>query len=403
MIHSHFHSEDPPTGGGGSNGGTPNWPPDPPTNPGGGGGNNPPGPTNCTGVNECRPGSQIVEGKVPCGGCGSGPITTIPIDDDPINSNGYYLSRINQLDSLLNSDEFGIVPCDSLILIAMESYGTMYQDVASHTASPSILQRLDSIRIANPNPVWFDNYHILQLGEASGAIVNCDYFPIQINSFPLNPQTGVAFTPADYLENFRFNINSFITSPISVSFSCISNVTLPTMPPLNFYLNDCSKFSQLKEKSIGAIWHINIPGNDGAVIISGYEDTIYAGGSHHINFTVSTLETPFDFEHPVAGNRRFGLFNTPGSPNTWTFYTAGVDRIENYLDELFLQKLMFSKADSLWKNVLGNVANTISNSSGGSASFYNKRSYVARPKWNIVEQFLRKEIELPTLKTLLGC
>lgn len=75
-----------------------NWPPDAPLPTGGGGlggggsGNtgNPPPTNNCTSNNQCQQlRSLIVEGRLPCGGCGSGPITTtnpLPPIDIPVDS-----------------------------------------------------------------------------------------------------------------------------------------------------------------------------------------------------------------------------------------------------------------------------------------------------------------------------
>ena len=112
-------SEDPPLGGGSGGSGNTNWPPDPPTSyPVGGGGNNPPPPNNCTGVNECRPGSQIVEGKVPCGGCGSGPIVMIP----PENHNYFNPYNADEviLDSSLNN-----YPCVKRIIDSLTNYANI--------------------------------------------------------------------------------------------------------------------------------------------------------------------------------------------------------------------------------------------------------------------------------------
>ena len=116
---------------------------------------------------------------------------------------------------------------------------------------------------------------------------------------------------------------------------------------------------KLKEKN-----QVSYTSNDGSVIISDYKDTVYSGGSHYIYFTVSTLETPLDFEHPVAGNRRFGLFNTTNNPDQWTLYTMGVDRINDLMDGILLQNFMFNNADMLWKNVFTNAFTHINNNQG---------------------------------------
>lgn len=113
-------------GGGAGGGSTPNWPPDPPTNPGGGGGNNPPAPTNCTGVNECRPGSQIVEGKVPCGGCGGGPIIVIPPEVIPVN----YQSP-NWI--IFDSSFRALYPCQTTLLDSAQNINLFTKEILYET------------------------------------------------------------------------------------------------------------------------------------------------------------------------------------------------------------------------------------------------------------------------------
>ena len=72
--------------GGGTPGNGSPWPPDPPPPPGGGGSNPPAGGGNCSGVNNCAVlRSLIVQGRVPCGGCGSGPLVVVPPDEPPVN------------------------------------------------------------------------------------------------------------------------------------------------------------------------------------------------------------------------------------------------------------------------------------------------------------------------------
>lgn len=82
--------------GGGLDPYPPGWPPDPnglpypdpqdpPTQGGGeGGGGSNPSEGNCTGLGNCRQNSLIIEGRLPCGGCGNGPVTPLPPDEPPI-------------------------------------------------------------------------------------------------------------------------------------------------------------------------------------------------------------------------------------------------------------------------------------------------------------------------------
>lgn len=89
----------------GGQGGEPQypWPPEPPMggggSGGGGGGSNPPTGGNCNGTNNCGTrGSIIIEGRVPCGGCGNPPIIVIPPDEPPTQ-----LPQMDTCDVALNA------------------------------------------------------------------------------------------------------------------------------------------------------------------------------------------------------------------------------------------------------------------------------------------------------------
>ncbi|HRD56836.1 MAG TPA: hypothetical protein PK504_02245 [Ferruginibacter sp.] len=95
-----------PSGGGGGY----NWPPDPPIATGGSGGGGGSSTGNCIPGN-CRTSSTlIVEGRVPCGGCGGGPIIILPPEEPPYIPSEIDTSDLriisekisNQSDSLFN-------------------------------------------------------------------------------------------------------------------------------------------------------------------------------------------------------------------------------------------------------------------------------------------------------------
>src|SRR5690606_12194620 len=77
-------------------------------------------------------------------------------------------------------------------------------------------------------------------------------------------------------------------------------------------LNDINKFFAGYENSIGTIIHFLLPPqqwplfyfgwNDGTVIESGYQ----AASDNYFIYT--TVNSPFDGQHPVSGNRRFGIY-----------------------------------------------------------------------------------------------
>lgn len=364
-----------------SNSGGGSWPIYPPGHeegPGGGGGTGGPTTPPCS--------NEIINGFMPIE-CDPGPGgNPWPAKD----ANGFLYLRLHELETKIAQNPFVLDPCDSLNLINLAAYGPMYQRIAQFTASAQVLNRLDSLRQAQGG--WIvDNYNIQSLEEAFGPIVNCDYFPLRITQFPNNISTSLPMTPAEFLEYFRLNINSFITSPITVNFSC--NLTPQ--------FDDCQKWNQVSGNAIGSLNHIYIPGNSGSVILSDYQHINTTTEQHYFKF--STLETPFDAEHPVAGNREFGVFNTSDSLSRYSFYTMAVDRTwdwqTNILNNVFGG---FKRADSLWTNIFANVKDFI-NQNGGTASYYGKKNYIARPKWEEVKDYLRGNIDFDTLRQRLGC
>lgn len=314
-----------------------------------------------------------------------------PGSTDLVDENGFLLSRINQLNELFETDPFAIDPCDKLTLMNLATYGPMYQRIAQYTVPDNVVSKLNSIR--EQQEYWpIDNYNIQSLQNAYGPVVNCDYFPIEITQFPTNT-SGIPMTPDEFLEFFRMNINRFITEPVTIRFSCY----------LSPSLDDCPQWQQPGANALGALNHIYIPGNSGSVILSDYQN-IYNANSQQHYFKFTTIESPFDNEHPVAGNREWGLFNNAAGPvNRYTFYSMAVDRTWDWpsavTNDLFGG---FERADQLWSNMQENLINYV-NQNGGSAGYYAEKNYIARPKWEDIKDFLMGHISFETLKEKLGC
>lgn len=134
------------------------------------------------------------------------------------------------------------------------------------------------------------------------------------------------FTPESLLEYSRTRINSFIDPNLGMSFGPYSDFSVGT----GLFI-DTAKYFAPYEASVGSLWHLDLgslPGADGSVIESGY--TRYnSGGYQTHSFTVSTMETPLDFEHLVAGNRRFGIYSDPEHSAKFVSFTIGVNRVGN--------------------------------------------------------------------------
>lgn len=360
-------------GGGGTGTGGPGGPGPGGTGPGGTGGGPcgtctpPPPPPNC---------NDPFYSFGPCG----------PLPPDPVDQYGFLQSRKNFLSNYLAINPFGLQPCDSLNILPLGQFETMYQRISQFLPNQYVRNRVDSIRNVAPN--WIvDNFNIQSLDEAFGPTVNCDFFPLRITSFP----NGM--NQRSFLEYFRTHLNDFITPPEDANFA----------PYANGNFNDTSKWNSPYESSLGALVHIYINPDNGTVLLSDYQQ-VNTGITQKNRFKFTTMSSPLDHEHPVAGNREFGIYNTNEFPNEFTFYTMGVDRtwdLWNTLGEFAFNG--FQQADNLWLNVQQNVSNYINSTPGGNAAFYSKRAYTARPQWEDVKDFLRGLITFETLKQRLGC
>lgn len=356
---------------------------------GGGGGN---GTIHTNGTVPCNPTPLLDNGLLPCE---EGNLTGWTIRD----AHGFLYTRMAQLDSLLAQNRFALLPCDSLALMPFMSYGPMFQKVAQYPVSQTVLNRLDSLTTTyGPSSIFAGDYFSIQsLNDANGKFVNCDFFPVKISQMPLKSD-GTPFTPKELVEFFRLHKNDFISPSIGISFE-----------PYNYNgFNDSARFKAPYEQSIGAILHIAM-GKDGSIVHTGYTNRIDSNNYQEHSFIYTTLSTTLDFQHPVSGNREFGIYSDQNNPGSYVFYTMGVDRITdwvmiagNWLMEWITHESGFDKADELWTNIQENMINFI-NSHGGQATFYTRKNIIARPKWKDAGDFLRGYISIEQYKQRLGC
>ncbi|MGF7079277.1 hypothetical protein [Mucilaginibacter sp. UYCu711] len=287
-----------------------------------------------------------------------------------------------KVDSLSDENLETLIECDSLQLLQLAAYnnfGNMYQNVASFHPSQSVMNRISSLQTISTELQSIDPFVLQNLDNAFGTVVNSDFFPIQITSMP----TGMNM--ATLTEYFRQNINNFTSGKATFS------------PYVGFGVNETQLFNQYGAGSLGAVVHIDMA-DDGTVIESDYQSNNY--GTY---FKFSTMTSPFDFNHPVSGNREFGIYPDSNNPGTYTFYTMGVDRTSDWMFAFANNfNAVFNGADQLWTAMQTNMINYI-NTHGGQASFYNKKNYVARPNYNLVRDYLNKKMTLAQLKSLIGC
>jgi hypothetical protein len=219
--------------------------------------------------------------------------------------------------------------------------------LAQHTPSASIKNKITDLH-QNNNAILGD-WNIQYLEEAGGSVVNMDYFAVNITTFPNNPNTGNIYTPNEFLDFFRKNINIF-------------SGTYSQFEPYCEISNICTQETDLWNSTnpTSSIVKINIPafpyptgdiyGNDGVVVCSEYTNNYW-------NFM--TMEAPYDSNHPVSGTRQFGIEAI--NDGSYNLYMRGVDRFENGvifdLLELFSDvplvgpKDPFFGADMLWEHI----------------------------------------------------
>jgi hypothetical protein len=253
----------------------------------------------------------------------------------------------------------------------------MYQRVASFHPDASITNKLNSLN----NPLPLDPFIIQNLSDASGAVVNSDFFPIKITSLP--PSMNMS----ELMEHFRLNINNFTSGQASFT------------PYADSHINDTQLWNQSGTASKGALVHISMP-NDGTVI-----ESDYISNSNGTAFKFTTLTSPYDYNHPVSGNREFGVYPDPNNPGSYTFYTMGVDRISDWKFALFNQVSnggVFTGASNLWRAMQANMISDII-AHGGQADYYPTHEFIARPDYDVVKDYLEGTISLAELKQQIGC
>jgi RHS repeat-associated protein len=175
-----------------------------------------------------------------------------------------------------------------------------------------------------------------KMSSATGDAVNVDYLAIKIVKLPKG------FTEKQFYDHIRLNFTKYMGEDISLS-------------PQLF---DCESDSKWNSPNpVGSVMVFHATADDAPVICS------KAGNNYWVFTPVGTI---VDFEHPLAGQREFGLTNN--GDGSYTFYTRGVDMMWGVEDVLYNATLSFfeDEARVLWNTVMNNVVNEV-NLNGGSA------------------------------------
>lgn len=268
------------------------------------------------------------------------------------------------------------VPAEEELAVALEENEYLLMDVpcseipdwqalAQHIPPQSVIDKLEQ--------EYYGDIDILSIEDAAGTVVNTDYFSINVNTLP----SGM--TAIDLLNSIRNDINNFINTDLA-SFSPYDYTGYSFDEAAVWYSSN----------PMGAVLSIDLkfPVDDGSVVVSGFNSN---------SWTFSTVSDPWNFDHPVSGNRKFGFVqNANGS---YTFFTRGVDRITQQIDNFVAQNLIsnpFEDPDALWSSFQKKLKNYI-NQHGGNATSATPIKY--RPNWEKVKNVLNGQASIQ----ILGC
>ncbi len=228
------------------------------------------------------------------------------------------------------------------------------------------------------------DWDIQYIENASGPVVNMDYFPVTISTLPNDPTTGQRYTAQNFYNYIRRNLNLFFEGN-STQFSPYNGVEGTIWDSNNY---------------IGAIMRFDIDTSLGGVIPGQQDGTVICSYQNDKTWRFTTIESPVDWNHPVSGTREFGL--TTNTDGTYSFYTRGVDRVAETFDE-FMGNLpntenAFEGGDALWKQFQSNLENYINNPSNGGVA-QKLSPTIFRPNWEDVRKVLAGEKPISDL----GC
>ena len=290
--------------------------------------------------------------------------------------------RARALWELLEEDPYGLldVPCDQI---------RDWLTVGDHRVPDEVLRRLESIRATLPTPfldVYWSSYPH-QLTDATGGVVNMDYFSLTVTRLPGNMSAIGTF------EHMRKSIRRYLDP---------SYADLEAYPVNNDAAAEWAKWGS--NNPLGTVMTFTVklngaPVDDASVVMSDYE--------RGRRWRFSTAWTPEGLGHPVSGTREFGMVDN--GDGTWTFYTRGVDRLTSWVDVVggagasVVPGVLgqFESADALWVEMMRRAKRELERF-GGAAEENGPVTY--RPDWEEFRSYF--ESGVPTADELLdriGC
>lgn len=245
-------------------------------------------------------------------------------------------------------------------------------DLAKDKASLLIKNKIENL------PSTFFNFFAIQtLNGAKGTIANMDYFAVKVSSLPKKPNSNIRFTADEFLDYIRRNMNTLVDGSTFEPYCEISSL--------------CPQETNLWNSSdpTGALVYIDIPGDDGAVICSEFQNDYWR---------FKTLNAPGAGNHPVSGTREFGY--EQNSDGSYNFYVRGVDRFDNNLVEnaAYIRGggNPFFGADNLWRSFQIGLEAYVNIHDGVAIK---QKPQFKRPDWILLQEVLEGVKPI----SVLGC
>ncbi len=234
-----------------------------------------------------------------------------------------------------------------------------WQPIGAFKPPKSVVNKITMLEQEYPDlkALFTGDFDIQRIENAVGNVVNLDYFSVKVDKLP----QGMSATAL--LKRIRTDFNSFINT----DFSEFTPYDL-----VNTGVNEESLWNS--DNPLGALLHIEIPKDEGSVVCSDYSPN---------QWKFTTIRAPKDWDHPVTGNREFGFTEQPDG--SYIYYTRGVDRITESLNQLLGERKTFNGADNLWKSFQDGVESFVLQN-GGTAK--KQIPIIGRPDWDEIENFI---------------
>jgi hypothetical protein len=280
------------------------------------------------------------------------------------------------VDIALASNPFFLIeiPCDQL---------PKWQALAQHTPPQPVIDKLKNLD-DNYTSIISGDWDIQYIENATSPIVNMDYFPVTISKLPKDPATGLQFTPDDFLNYVRKNLNSFFEGN-DTEFGPYNSTEAVIWNSTNYF---------------GAIMRFDILLRVGGVVVGQQDGSVICSSQNGNTWRFTTIESPRDWSHPVSGTREFGL--TTNEDGTYTFYTRGVDRVaestDDFIGGLPLIQSPYDGGDALWTQFQENLKSYIEQPQNAGLALI-QTPVISRPDWEKVKAVLRGDRPISDL----GC